>query len=73
MTTETFYTTKPKLALALIEHGFAWEKTANLFNEKLCAWKFELTPDLAIFVNRFYLQRGERPPKQIELYLARNY
>ena len=67
---ETFYTTKPKLALYLMEHGFKGEPTVNIWNTYRSAWKFELSEPLADAIMLFCKQNDEKPPKQIERYIA---
>ena len=69
----TFYTTRPRLALYLIEKGFKAELTVNLWDPQKSAWKFQLTFDLAEEVTDYYQSRNMIPPKIIEQFMTQYY
>lgn len=60
--TVQYFCTRPHLAEKLIRRGFKPERTINPWSPERAAWRFDVTPELATFVETFYKELGKPLP-----------
>lgn len=60
----SYFCTRPRLAVRLMECGFEGRKVPNPYNPSYAAWEFDNTPEVREIVATFYAEvnqsRGER-------------
>jgi hypothetical protein len=64
--TVQYFCTRPQLAEKLIRRGFKPEYTVNPWSPDRAAWRFDITPELATFVESFYREIGKPLPGSTE-------
>ena len=69
-TQRQYYVYKRYVAQALMANGYQEEKVPNVMYPDRSAWAFDLTPQLAQFIERYYTDREQEVPRFIVEYLA---
>ena len=64
--TVQYFCTRPQLAEKLIQRGFKPERTINPWSPDRAAWRFDITSELATFVEAFYKEIGNPLPGSTE-------
>ena len=66
---QLFLVTRPKLKMYLEGRGFECEETGNPFSDRLRAWAFPLSRELAALVWEWYTEKQLPVPYRITEYL----
>ena len=53
-TVDTFFCTRPRLAVLLMENGHEARKVPNPYNPRYAAWEFHNIPEVRAIVANFY-------------------
>ena len=66
----SYYVYRQHLAQTLFAAGYKGERIPNALYPDKVAWSFQLTPQLAWFIEKYYQERDLKTPRFVTDYLA---